>query len=57
MVIEEVDLKPPTADEVRIKIRASGVCHSDYHHWENEFGSVLPLVLGHEVAGVVDTVG
>jgi Zn-dependent alcohol dehydrogenase len=33
------------------------VCHSDYHHWENEFGSVLPLVLGHEVAGVVDTVG
>ena len=57
MVIEEVDLKPPAVDEVRIKIKAAGVCHSDYHHWENEYGSVLPLVLGHEVAGVVDAVG
>ena len=57
MVIEEVELNPPASDEVRIKIKACGVCRSDYHHWENEYGSVLPLVLGHEVAGVVDAVG
>jgi Zn-dependent alcohol dehydrogenase len=57
LVIEEVDLKPPVAGEVRVKVKAAGVCHSDYHHWENEYGSVLPLVLGHEVAGVIDAVG
>jgi S-(hydroxymethyl)glutathione dehydrogenase/alcohol dehydrogenase len=57
MLIEEVELKSPAANEVRIKIKAAGVCHSDYHHWEHEYGSVLPMVLGHEVAGVVDAVG
>ncbi len=57
MIIEEVDLKPPLAGEVRVRIKAAGVCHSDYHHWNSEYGSVLPLVLGHEVAGVVDAVG
>ena len=57
LIVEEVELKPPAPDEVRVRVKAAGVCHSDYHHWESEFGSVLPLVLGHEVAGVVDAVG
>ena len=57
LIVEEVDLKPPVAGEVRVQIKAAGVCHSDYHHWQSEYGSVLPLVLGHEVAGLVDTVG
>ncbi len=57
LMIEEVNLKPPFPGEVRVKIKAVGVCHSDYHHWQSEYGSVLPLVLGHEVSGVVDTVG
>ena len=57
MIIEEVDLKPPVAGEVRVQIKAAGVCHSDYHHWNSEYGSVLPLVLGHEVAGIVEAVG
>jgi len=57
MLIDEVELKPPVEGEVQIRIQAAGICHSDYHHWESEFGSILPLVLGHEVAGVVDTVG
>ena len=57
LIIEEVDLRPPVTGEVRVQIKAAGVCHSDYHHWNSEYGSVLPLVLGHEVAGVVDAVG
>jgi S-(hydroxymethyl)glutathione dehydrogenase/alcohol dehydrogenase len=57
MVVEEVELRGPAADEVRVKIKAAGVCHSDYHHWKDEYGSPLPIVLGHEVAGVVDAVG
>jgi Zn-dependent alcohol dehydrogenase len=57
LVIEDVELKPPVAGEARIRVKAAGVCHSDYHHWEGEFGSILPLVLGHEVAGIVDAVG
>ncbi len=57
MVIEEVDLPEPEPGEVQVRIVASGVCHSDYHHWERDTWSQLPLVLGHEAAGVVEAVG
>lgn len=50
----------PTAGpgQVRIKVAACGVCHSDYHIWEGFFPfAKLPVVPGHEVAGIVDQVG
>jgi Zn-dependent alcohol dehydrogenase len=31
-IIEDVELKPPAPDEVRIRVKAAGVSHSDYHH-------------------------
>ena len=44
--------------QVRLKVAACGVCHSDYHIWEGFFAfAKLPIVPGHEVAGVVDQVG
>ncbi|KAA0709463.1 Alcohol dehydrogenase class-3 [Triplophysa tibetana] len=59
--IEEVEVAPPKAHEVRIKIAASGVCHTDWTFLHESGGSMVPppfpLVLGHEGAGVVESVG
>ena len=56
--IEELDLAEPGLGEVSVKMMASGVCHSDWHIVKGEWPQVaLPAVLGHEGAGVVDSVG
>ncbi|MFT5176210.1 MAG: S-(hydroxymethyl)glutathione dehydrogenase/alcohol dehydrogenase [Gammaproteobacteria bacterium] len=57
MVIEELDLQEPADGEVLVKITAAGVCHSDYHVMKGEWGSPLPVVLGHEGAGIVEGIG
>jgi Zn-dependent alcohol dehydrogenase len=57
LAIETVELDPPKADEVLIRMHAAGVCHSDLHTYRGELRSVPPLVLGHEGAGVVEQVG
>ncbi|XP_067336495.1 alcohol dehydrogenase 1-like isoform X1 [Channa argus] len=58
LVIEEIEVAPPQANEVRIKIVATGVCHSDlYHLLENMHEDGFPTVLGHEAAGIVESVG
>ena len=53
----EVDLAPPKAGEVLVRIAACGVCHSDLHVVEGHLPEPLPLVLGHEAAGIVEEVG
>ncbi|MBV9171334.1 MAG: Zn-dependent alcohol dehydrogenase [Chloroflexi bacterium] len=55
--LENVQLDPPRAGEVQVRIGATGVCHSDYHVIKGEWKYGLPLILGHEAAGVVETVG
>jgi Zn-dependent alcohol dehydrogenase len=55
--IEQVELDPPRATEVRVRIKAAGVCHSDYHFVTGDLSTPLPAVLGHEGAGVVEEVG
>jgi Zn-dependent alcohol dehydrogenase len=56
--IETVILDPPRAGEVRVRIAAAGVCHSDVHLVDGMLGTGRwPLVPGHEGAGVVDAVG
>ncbi len=55
--IVSLDLDDPHPGEVRVKIAASGVCHSDYHLVTGATTHPLPLVAGHEGAGVVDAVG
>ncbi|KAE8289656.1 Alcohol dehydrogenase 1 [Larimichthys crocea] len=58
LVIEEIEVAPPQANEIRIKIVATGVCHTDlYHLFEGMHKDGFPAVLGHEGAGIVESVG
>lgn len=57
LAIETLDLVEPGAGEVRVRIVASGICHSDLRVVCGEWKRNLPVVLGHEGAGVVDAVG
>jgi S-(hydroxymethyl)glutathione dehydrogenase / alcohol dehydrogenase len=55
--ILEVDLAPPREGEVLVKISACGVCASDLHVVDGELPEQMPLVLGHEAAGIVAETG
>jgi S-(hydroxymethyl)glutathione dehydrogenase/alcohol dehydrogenase len=55
--IEDLVLDEPRAGEVRVRITASGVCHSDLHVRDAEWERPGPIVLGHEGAGIVEAVG
>nr|XP_006123942.1 alcohol dehydrogenase 1 isoform X2 [Pelodiscus sinensis]CCQ25767.1 alcohol dehydrogenase class I [Pelodiscus sinensis] len=55
--IEEVEVAPPKAHEVRIKIFATGICRSDEHVMSGALAQPFPIILGHESAGVVESVG
>ncbi|MFM0339275.1 zinc-dependent alcohol dehydrogenase family protein [Paraburkholderia fungorum] len=55
--IDEVDLAPPGADEVLIKIAAAGLCHSDLSVINGDRPRPMPMALGHEAAGVVVELG
>src|SRR5258706_9001667 len=56
--IVERDIPPPTANTVRIKVQACGICLSDSLVKEGHMpGIVYPRVPGHEVAGVIDALG
>jgi len=57
LVIEDVEVDEPRAGEVLVKTSASGVCHSDLHFMEGSYPTAVPIVLGHESAGVVEKVG
>jgi alcohol dehydrogenase len=57
LVIEEVDLDDPGPGEVRVKVAAAGLCHSDLSVIDGSRPRPLPMVIGHEAAGVVDEVG
>jgi Zn-dependent alcohol dehydrogenase len=53
VAIEDVDLERPHGGEVRVRVKAAGVCHSDYHFVTGDLPKQLPFVLGHEGAGVI----
>jgi aryl-alcohol dehydrogenase len=56
--IEEVDLEEPRADEVRVRIVATGICHTDLNcHSGHGVPIPKPIVLGHEGAGIVEALG
>ena len=56
LVIEEVNLDSPKADEVLVQVKASGLCHSDLNSMQDNT-QPLPVILGHEAAGIVIQVG
>jgi S-(hydroxymethyl)glutathione dehydrogenase/alcohol dehydrogenase len=55
--LEDVTLEGPRPGEVRVRVQAAGVCHSDLHYMTGDLRCPLPVVLGHEGAGVVAEVG
>jgi S-(hydroxymethyl)mycothiol dehydrogenase len=56
--LEEIAVDEPRAGEVLVRIEATGVCHTDLHVIEEDgWGHPLPVLLGHEGAGVVEAVG
>ena len=58
LVIEAIDVAPPKAGEVRIKILATGVCHTDsYTLSGSDPEGKFPSILGHEGGGIVESVG
>uniref|UniRef100_A0A7N9AZ70 Alcohol dehydrogenase 1-like n=1 Tax=Mastacembelus armatus TaxID=205130 RepID=A0A7N9AZ70_9TELE len=58
LVIEDVEVAPPQANEVRIKIVATGMCHTDlYILFESMKKESFPMILGHEAAGIIESVG
>ncbi|KAK3025929.1 hypothetical protein RJ639_040845 [Escallonia herrerae] len=59
LVIEEIEVDPPKAWEVRIKILCTSLCHTDVTLWKMTSGPVsfFPRIFGHEAVGVVESVG
>jgi S-(hydroxymethyl)glutathione dehydrogenase/alcohol dehydrogenase len=55
--IEEVELADPGPGEVRVKIAACAICHSDIYYLDGAWGGELPAIYGHEAAGVIASVG
>lgn len=57
LAIETLQLAPPADGELLIKVRAAGLCHSDLSVIDGSRPRVMPMVLGHEAAGVVEACG
>ena len=55
--VETIELDPPKAGEVLVELHASGMCHSDEHLVTGDLAGALPMIGGHEGAGVVEAVG
>jgi len=55
---EEVEIPEPARDEVRIKINACGICHTDLHEIEGDIDlPQLPVIPGHQIVGTIDDLG
>ncbi|VVA93445.1 unnamed protein product [Arabis nemorensis] len=59
LVMEDVRVDPPQRLEVRLRILFTSICHTDLSAWkgENEAQQAYPRILGHEAAGIVESVG
>jgi S-(hydroxymethyl)glutathione dehydrogenase / alcohol dehydrogenase len=55
--VVEVEQQGPQAGEARVRVMATGVCHSDWHIMNGDWTLPLPMVLGHEAAGIVEELG
>ncbi|KAM0854602.1 hypothetical protein ACQ4PT_050334 [Festuca glaucescens] len=56
--MEEVEVAPPQAMEVRVKILFTSLCHTDVYFWEAKGQTpVFPRIFGHEAGGIVESVG
>jgi len=55
--IVDIEQEGPRAGEARVRVMATGICHSDWHIMNGDWTLPLPMVLGHEAAGIVEEVG
>ena len=55
--IDELDLAPPGAGEILVRIKAAGLCHSDLSVINGDRPRPMPMALGHEAAGIVEQLG
>ena len=55
--VRDVVVPDPGPGEVRVTVQACGVCHTDLHYREGAINDEFPFLLGHEAAGVVESVG
>jgi aryl-alcohol dehydrogenase len=55
--VEEVELEAPRPNEVRVRMVATGICHTDLAVRDQVLPTPMPIVLGHEGAGVIEEVG
>ena len=56
-VMHEYPVRPPEAGEVLVKVSMSTICRSDIHTWEGKRSNPCPSILGHEIIGVIDSIG
>jgi S-(hydroxymethyl)glutathione dehydrogenase/alcohol dehydrogenase len=57
LVVDDIELEEPGRDEVVVRLLASGICRSDLSYIDGKWPVPLPVVLGHEGAGVIEAVG
>jgi len=57
LVIEEIAIGAPARGELRVRLAACAICHSDIFYMDGAWGGTLPAVFGHEAAGIVEEVG
>lgn len=55
--VEEIEIDPPQSGEVKVRVAATAICHSDIHYIRGDWVADLPVVAGHEAAGIVEAVG
>ena len=57
LVIEDIEIDAPCTGEVKVRIAATAICHSDIHLLQGEWAGAPPVVAGHEAAGIVEEIG
>ncbi|HEY7857910.1 MAG TPA: S-(hydroxymethyl)mycothiol dehydrogenase [Candidatus Nanopelagicales bacterium] len=57
VTLETIVVPDPGPGEARVRVQACGVCHTDLHYREGAINDQFPFLLGHEAAGVVESVG
>jgi S-(hydroxymethyl)glutathione dehydrogenase/alcohol dehydrogenase len=57
LIIEDIQISEPGTGEVKVRVAATAICHSDIHDMKGELGGPLPFVGGHETAGYIEKTG
>ncbi len=57
VTVETIVVPEPGPGEARVRVQACGVCHTDLHYREGAITDAFPFLLGHEAAGIVESVG